>query len=211
MSYLLLASLGSAIAIVWLRGGGLGELGDVKFLFWWMIPTVATVQSVLIRVPYSDTRLPWWHPRPYAMLISYVVLWCAVWLNQRLPGMRIVLAGITLNLIVIAANGGYMPVRPEALARIGYGDAAYQMQPGSIVLGSKDVVLPTQQAPLWMLGDVLVIPEPFPRPTAMSIGDMLLAVGVFLFITQTAGRQTKRQRTLCETQTAPLTGGISEK
>lgn len=211
MSYLLLASLGSAIAIVWLRGGGLGELGDVKFVFWWMIPTVAAVQSVLIRVPYTDTRLPWWHPRPYAMLVSYVVLWCAVWLNQRLPGMRIVLAGITLNLIVIAANGGYMPVRPEALARIGYGEVAYQMQPGSIVLGSKDVVLPTQQAPLWMLGDVLVIPEPFPQPTAMSIGDVLLAVGVFLFITQAARRQTKGQRKLCETQTAPLTGGNTEK
>ena len=110
--------------------------------------------------------------------------------------MRIVLAGITLNLIVITANGGYMPVLPEALAQIGYGDGAYQMQPGSIVLGSKDVVLPTQQAPLWMLGDVLVIPEPFPRPTAMSIGDMFLAVGVFLFITQTAGRHTRRQREL---------------
>jgi len=210
MSYLLLASLGTAIAIVWLQGGGLGGLGDVRFLFWWMIPIVAAVQSVLIRVPYSDTRLPWWHPRPYAMFVSYVVLWCAVWLNQRLPGMRIVLAGITLNLIVIAANGGYMPVQPEALARLGYGDAAYHMQPGSIVLGSKDVVLPTQQAPLWMLGDVLVIPEPFPWPTAMSIGDVLLAVGVFLFITQTAGRQIERQRKLCETQTAPLTGGNIE-
>jgi hypothetical protein len=196
MSYLLLASLGSAVVVVWLRGGRLGELGDVRFTFWWMIPTVAVVQSVLIRVPYSDTRLPWWHPRPYAMIVSYVVLWCAVWLNQRLPGMRIVLAGITLNLIVITANGGYMPVLPEALAQIGYGDGAYQMQPGSIVLGSKDVVLPTQQAPLWMLGDVLVIPEPFPRPTAMSIGDMFLAVGVFLFITQTAGRHTRRQREL---------------
>jgi hypothetical protein len=194
MSYLVLASLGLASLVVWLRGGGLGELGGVRFTFWWMIPSVAVVQSVLVRVPYSDTRLPWWHPRPYAMIVSYVVLWCVIWLNQRLPGMRTLLAGITLNLIVITANGGYMPVRPEALARIGYGDAAYQMQPGSIVLGSKDVVLPTQQALLWMLGDVLVIPEPFPRPTAMSIGDMFVAVGVFLFVTQIAGRHTRRQR-----------------
>jgi hypothetical protein len=194
MSYLVLASLGLASLVVWLRGGGLGELGGVRFTFWWMIPSVAVVQSVLVRVPYSDTRLPWWHPRPYAMIVSYVVLWCVIWLNQRLPGMRALLAGITLNLIVITANGGYMPVRPEALARIGYGDAAYQMQPGSIVLGSKDVVLPTQQALLWMLGDVLVIPEPFPRPTAMSIGDMFVAVGVFLFVTQIAGRHTRRQR-----------------
>ena len=43
-------------------------------------------------------------------------------------------------------------------------------------------LLPSQQARFWILGDILVIPEPFPWPTAMSIGDVLLAVGVFLFI-----------------------------
>jgi hypothetical protein len=52
------------------------------------------------------------------------------------------------------------------------------------VLGTKDAVLSSQQARFWILGDILVIPEPFPWPTAMSIGDVLLAVGVFLFIVQ---------------------------
>jgi hypothetical protein len=96
--------------------------------------------------------------------------------------MRLVLVGIALNLLAIAANGGYMPIPPEALARLGFGDAAYDIVSGSIVVGSKDVLLPSQQALFWMLGDILVTPKPLPQPTAMSIGDIVLAVGVFVFV-----------------------------
>jgi len=92
-----------------------------------------------------------------------------------------VLAGIAFNLLAIAANGGYMPVSPAALARIGENSIPHP-QIGSVVQGSKDVVLPSQQALFWILGDVLVVPPPFPWPTAMSMGDVLVAVGVFAFI-----------------------------
>jgi len=115
------------------------------------------------------------------MVSSYLVLCAVVWLNRDLPGMRIVLAGIAFNLLAIAANGGYMPVSPAALARIRRDDIS-PPQIGSVVQGSKDVVLPSQQALFWILGDVLVIPPPFPWPTAMSMGDVLVAVGVFVFI-----------------------------
>jgi hypothetical protein len=108
-----------------------------------------------------------------------------VWRNRRLAGMGVTLIGVTLNLIAIVANGGYMPIPPEALARIGAGDAAYLMPTGSIVLGSKDILLPPSEARFWMLGDILVIPEPLPRPTAMSVGDVILAIGVFWFVLRT--------------------------
>jgi hypothetical protein len=117
------------------------------------------------------------------MIASYIVLWAVVWLNRRLPGMGVVLVGVSCNLLVIAANGGYMPLAPESLERIQTG--ASQIPLGSVLAGSKDVLLARQQTPLWILGDVLVIPEPFPWPTAMSIGDVLLAVGIFLLIVHT--------------------------
>jgi uncharacterized membrane protein len=70
------------------------------------------------------------------------------------------------------------------LVQIGIIDAAHLVPVGSVVLHSKDVVLPSHQALFWILGDILVIPEPFPWPTALSIGDICLAVGVFLFVLQ---------------------------
>jgi hypothetical protein len=176
-----------------IRGGRLSQLGEVKFRSWWVVPLTALVQSALIRLPHPDSRLAPWHLRPLAMIGLYIVLGSVIWLNRQLPGMRVVLVGIALNLLVIAANGGYMPVPPEALIRIGVIEAAHPMPSGSIVFGSKDVVLPSQQALFWILGDILVIPEPFPWPTAMSIGDVLLAVGIFLFIVHTARSRSESE------------------
>ncbi len=181
MTYLVLASIGLSIVIAQVRGGKLSQLGEIRFRLWWVIPVVTLIQSALVRSPHPEERLAWWHPRPVIMVSSYLVLCAVVWLNRDLPGMRIAFAGIALNLLAIAANGGYMPVSPETLARI-RGDGVLSLPIGSVVWGSKDVVLPSQQALFWFLGDVLVIPPPFPWPTAMSMGDVLVAVGVFAFI-----------------------------
>ena len=182
MIYLVLTSIGLAIITAWMKRGKLSRLGDVAFRLWWVIPVMAILQSILIRLTHPLTRLEWWHPRPLIMTISYIILWIVVWLNHQLPGMTMVLVGTALNLLAIAANGGYMPISPDALARIAAGLTACQMPLGSVVLGSKDVLLSPAQSLFWMLGDILVVPEPFPWPTAMSIGDLFLAVGVFLFI-----------------------------
>ena len=208
MVYLLLASIVLSIIVAWMQGGKLSRLGEVTFRLWWIVPLIALVQSLLVYRLRSPSRLLLHHPRPLIMIGSYVILWVVVWLNRRLPGMLIVLVGITSNLIVIAANGGYMPITPEALARIGAGEAAYQMAPGSVVLGSKDVLLPSQQAYLWMLGDVLVIPEPFPWPTAMSIGDLILTVGIFLFIQRTMVTRTGSSKLLYAREYEQITGDM---
>jgi hypothetical protein len=150
------------------------------FRLWWVVPLIAIAQAILTRLSHPPSRLELWHPRPLLMIVSYIILWAVVWLNRHLPGMGVVLVGVSCNSLVIAANGGYMPIAPEALQRICIG--ADQIPLGNVLAGSKDVLLARQQTLFWILGDALVIPEPFPWPTAMSIGDVLLAVGVFLLI-----------------------------
>ena len=163
----------------------MSRLGEAAFKWWWVVPVVAVVQSLSVSLMTSTSRLNLLNPRPLIMIGSYIVLWAVVFWNRQLPGMALVLVGVTLNFIAIAANGGYMPITPQALARIGAGQLAYRMPLGSVVMGSKDVLLQPNGARFWMLGDNLVIPEPFPWPTAMSIGDIFLAVGVFCFIVRT--------------------------
>jgi hypothetical protein len=182
MTYLLLASIGAGVVVGWMRGGRLSRLGEATFAWWWAVPIVAAGQALIGSLMTSTSRLSMLHPRPLIMIGSYIVLWAVVFRNRHQRGMALVLAGVTLNLIAIAANGGYMPISPQALARIGAGQLAYQIPLGSVVMGSKDVVLQPDEARFWMLGDNLVIPEPFPWPTAMSIGDAFLAVGVFCYI-----------------------------
>ena len=191
MTYLLLASIGAAVVVGWMRGGRLSRLGETAFKWWWAVPAIAAAQALTVYLMTSTSRLNLLHPRPLIMIGSYIALWVVVFGNRHQPGMALVLAGVTFNLIAIATNGGYMPISPHALARIGAGQLAYQIPLGSVVMGSKDVLLHPDGARFWMLGDNLVIPEPFPWPTAMSIGDVFLAVGVFRFIVRTMRSQTQ--------------------
>ena len=47
------------------------------------------------------------------LLLSLLAFFVFTWLNRRPAGMQILLAGLLLNLIVIASNGGFMPISPR--------------------------------------------------------------------------------------------------
>ena len=47
---------------------------------------------------------------------------------------------------------------------------------------SKDVILPREQTNLWILSDTIAIPPPFPWPVAFSLGDLLIAAGIFTLL-----------------------------
>jgi len=105
-----------------------------------------------------------------------------VWQNRDLGGVKLIGLGLLLNFLVMVANGGFMPITPDALARIGYDGNVAQMETGYIVGRTKNVVAEPGDAMLWFLSDIMVIPRPFPIPTALSLGDVLIVSGVFLFL-----------------------------
>lgn len=56
---------------------------------------------------------------PLAQAVAYALLLVGFVLNLRRPGMALAALGGVLNALVVFANGGHMPVFPEALARAG--------------------------------------------------------------------------------------------
>ena len=92
---------------------------------------------------------------------------------QRLPW-GLATLGVMLNALVVIANGGYMPVTPEAPAWI-IARATADGLHNTIVMGA------TTQ--LNALGDVLLQPAWIPpRPNVVSVGDVLLSVGVAAWV-----------------------------
>jgi hypothetical protein len=93
--------------------------------------------------------------------------------------MAVLAVGLGLNLVVIVANGGFMPL-PVETARSLLPQAVYdQLQVGSrLGSGSKDVLLPESSIVFPWLADRFGSPASFPRPFAFSLGDILIAVGV---------------------------------
>jgi hypothetical protein len=122
----------------------------------------------------------------YAMLLAFVIV------NRRIPGIALVGLGLALNAAVMAANGGLMPVAPETLARAGLLHLASQPTTGARLLGAKDILLPREQTRLWCLGDALVIPLPAPLGAVVSVGDVVLAVGLCAVMTAAMGSRQER-------------------
>ncbi|MGH2539777.1 MAG: DUF5317 domain-containing protein [Actinomycetota bacterium] len=107
------------------------------------------------------------------VLASYVLLIAFVWVNRRVPAAPLMLAGLALNVVVIAANGG-MPVSADAIRTTG-SDA--RSLPAVIDDGKHHLM--TSSDVLTPLADVIGLPPPF--ATVLSVGDVLLYSGVVAF------------------------------
>jgi Family of unknown function (DUF5317) len=129
---------------------------------------------------------------PWLFLASNLalVLW-AIWHRGQLRGVELVGLGIALNLVVVAANAGHMPVSP-ALAHQGPSELLRYGVWGQYVLAGPGTRLN------W-LGDGIQLPAPIDRafPQAYSPGDLVSWAGLaaVLFLLTRPGRSAE-QRTI---------------
>lgn len=168
-------ALALGVACGLLRGGTLAALSAKPWRFVWLAPVAFGLQLVVVYGLGS-----YGHREVGALLhlTSYAALGVLIWANRMAAGTWIIGLGLTLNFLVIAANGGYMPVSPEALLAQGEGALA-ALPSGTILAGSKDILLERADTRLWFLSDVITVPWlPFWQ-RAFSIGDVVLAVGLF--------------------------------
>lgn len=115
---------------------------------------------------------------PHLFVLSFVPLLYGVWCMRTLPGMRWLLVGMLLNLLVIAANGGSMPVDPRAVEVAGLSAQAHRLSDAAYFTHQ----FADEGTVFWLLADILPVPPPYPRPRVFSIGDLLMLVGVFMAV-----------------------------
>ncbi len=113
------------------------------------------------------------------LLVSLGLLVTFVGVNHRLPGVPLLAVGLVLNLVAMAVNHGLMPVSSAALARAGQVELA-GLPEGTLLEGSKDVLLQPEHARLWWLGDVISFRPPI--AVVLSVGDLLVAAGGAWFL-----------------------------
>lgn len=146
------------------------------------------VQLLAIRGPFGSSEIP---PR-FLLVLSYLLLIWFVAANLRRPGIVVMGAGLLLNFAAILANGGLMPVTPEALARAGY-DIPADVGPGDHLPHTKDVLKERGDVRLWFLGDRLVL-DPLPGIAAFSIGDVVILAGLAVTVVDLLSPRLQRVR-----------------
>jgi hypothetical protein len=159
-----------------LRGGQVRNLARFPIQHAWVPLVMISLQISFVLFPQRNGELfitlrPWVNSLTYALLLAFLAV------NRRLPGMKLILLGAALNLAVIAANGGFMPVTPEALERSGHLDLIVVHGDAAFVRGSKDIVLPAEEIRLALFSDIISTPEWFPVAATMSIGDIFIMLG----------------------------------
>ncbi|HZK24037.1 MAG TPA: DUF5317 domain-containing protein [Oscillospiraceae bacterium] len=155
-----------AVIMAKLRGGKLERLHDLglKGLPWVIL---ALLLRLLVRVlAVRAIDMAW------LQIVAYLLLFYALLQNLQLPGLKLFTAGSCLNFLVIAINGGTMPVSAVAMSF-----ANLQGDPA----GTHNLLTATTR--LFFLADIIPLRPPyFPVAEVISMGDIFIVAGIFYFI-----------------------------
>jgi hypothetical protein len=143
----------------------------------WLVPIAFLPRWLAFYLPATRKLVGDNNAAAAALVGSQALLLIFAWLNRNQPGFWPLGLGLALNLLVIALNGGLMPISPEVAAQLLPGAPPDTLQVGERV--GWNIVVSVTNTRLWWLSDHLVTPTGFPYQKALSIGDMLVAGGAF--------------------------------
>ena len=147
------------------------SLRHLWLVFAAFLPQYIVVQSVL-RDTISDAAAA------ICLIVSQILFVAFALLNYEHQGMKILLVGAALNLLVMITNSGFMPINPQTASRLVSQAALSNISSGSR-FGAKDILLLPEHTRFEWLADRFLPPAWFPYQVAFSLGDVFIAAGVF--------------------------------
>ena len=185
--FLFFAVIAAALVIAVVIGGDVRRLSQLRIRHIELLLAAFATKVAVALLGAAHTQIAVTVARPLNV-IGAVLLVAVVGFNRRIPGALIFGAGLTLNLIVIIAFGGRIPVL-----------LLHDADPNSPVLallrGGLDplhVALDHPQG-LWFIGDIFNIPSIGGHSSLVSIGDLLMAVGIAWLIIRCSQRSPELQ------------------
>ncbi|MFD1736974.1 DUF5317 domain-containing protein [Bacillus salitolerans] len=164
-----------SIIIALFRGGNFKGIAELKFKMGWVFPALLGFQLIIF---YFQNKIEWVGiVSNYAFMAVYVIGLYFLWLNRHHSSFMVIFIGVLLNFIVMAVNGGRMPVSVEAASFID----PYYLEAMKEGLYAKHAMI-TDSTILSFLGDIIPLTAPYPREQVISIGDVIMNVGIFIFI-----------------------------
>ena len=170
------------IVIGFIRGGRLGNLEHISLKMAWLIFIALIMQLLIFPIGLPGGAILQVDP-PLLDIIhlgSYAILALFVILNIREWAIGIMGLGMFSNITAIFLNGG-MPTTKETMLRAGIitQEQFEQLQCDQIVANN---VIKCGDAKVGILGDIFATPAWFPMSNIFSIGDVVLVLGMIIFI-----------------------------
>jgi hypothetical protein len=177
MLYLIIIIFSIIIAL--LRGGELERLAHIS-----IDGVYVFAAALLLRVLIWIFEMIGFSPFPQyssiLLIVSYLLLIIICFKNIELPGFKYITLGVILNSFVIIVNGGKMPVIISEQVKQ-YINVANLPGSGHNII----YTLRNSETLFAFLGDVINLPKPLPANSILSVGDILIFVGLFVLIQKT--------------------------
>lgn len=185
------AIIGLSIALI--KKGNMKNIGKLHIKGCYLFFIAAFVQVFLSLGKKFDLKLGEISINDYSFyiyLFTYILLTIGVLLNIDKRFMKFIFIGIILNGIVIFSNGGKMPVSIDGFRGIN----------NYVEIPSRDLDIKhtsmNETTKFSYLGDIILIPKPYPLPRVMSIGDVFMMIGVLIFFPDNMIHKSKNKNIL---------------
>lgn len=182
--YLDIIVMGAVIG--WFCKGSLKNLGNLPLKGIWLFIVLGIMELGMVFTQSPDRRML------YQLLImgSAVILLLLLIINHRIAGVKIITSGLMLNFLVMAVNGGRMPVEKWAAIVSGQGDYLPELVSE---ISSRHFLMATDTK-LKILADIIPLPPPYPVPRVISIGDIFIFAGIIILMTWGMSNRTKQKQ-----------------
>lgn len=164
-----------------IRGGTFNNFKYINFKKIWPLILALVIQYFLVSINLLEEFNFYEKIAMYLkqlLFISYVLLFVGIIINLHYRSLWPVLAGAFLNFFVLAVNNWKRPVLLEGLKLLHFEDALWMMENNQLPLFSAI----TEGTKYPILADIIVVPKPYPFPTMLSLGDLLIGLGLFTLI-----------------------------
>lgn len=173
-------SLFLALICGWMNHGSLLNLERIKIK-----SALFFIAGLILQIPLRlgmpvDDYFPDYLLGNQLYILSLFLILFTILMNIRLPGFKFLAIGASMNFLAITANGGKMPISYKAVGIAG------MMKDFEIAIESGEWVhftISKQGETLFpFLGDIIPLPLGNYFSRVISPGDILIALGIFLFI-----------------------------
>ena len=174
---MLLAGIVLGLALGLLNGGHIDHISWVR-LRWPALIFLAVILRYGAEALLTRGFEPALDVQPVLLVGASAILLLGLWANRNLPGMSIAFVGVASNAVVLAVNGGRMPIWTTSLTAAGFTPADVSPAIHTILPATLDSSFALHLGPF---ADVIPIPLPIFANVA-SIGDVLIAFGLAFFL-----------------------------
>lgn len=194
-----LSAIVLALLVGALAGGGVPRLAELRLKWLWVLGLALALRIGAFAA--SQWGIDGSLPIGAFFVLDYVLIFVWLWGNWRVPGLQVAAVGIGLNTLAVIFNGGQMPVWIGALRAAGLSAADLGRDPFHFLLSTTTVADFVRRGGIF--GDVVPFPVPFLRDV-VSIGDVLLALGIFWAIVSSMTRPNAPLRATVPIDSNPL-------